>query len=320
MSADGHPLPRRPRVVLVVFGGLLAACDCGHGRAVARRAAGWPRTVAGSARSLLAIAADTGAHINAVNFLRVLAETSAAVLVTLAFAGDSSRTRGWSLLIAAVIMTAVSFVLVGASPRSVGRAHPRGRAAVAAPVIRAVPAPARAARDVLVWLGNRVTPGRPAAPPRSRREEQLLSMVDEATELDVLEQDDRELIHSIFELSDTVVREVMVPRTDMVTIDADATARTRRCGSSSAAASPGCRCVARTPTRSSACCTCATSRALELRAATGRRRAQPAEPSSRGRRCSCPTRRRPTTRCGRCSSSRTTSRWSSTSTAASPGS
>jgi len=47
-------------------------------------------------------------------------------------------------------------------------------------------------------------------------------MVDEATELDVLEEGDRELIHSIFEFSDTVVREVMVPRIDMVTIDASA--------------------------------------------------------------------------------------------------
>jgi CBS domain containing-hemolysin-like protein len=45
--------------------------------------------------------------------------------------------------------------------------------------------------------------------------------VDEATELEVLEEDDRELIHSIFEFSETVVREVMIPRTDMVTIDSD---------------------------------------------------------------------------------------------------
>jgi CBS domain containing-hemolysin-like protein len=50
----------------------------------------------------------------------------------------------------------------------------------------------------------------------------LLSIVDEATELDVLEEGDRELIHSIFEFNDTVVREVMIPRTDMVTIDAGA--------------------------------------------------------------------------------------------------
>jgi CBS domain containing-hemolysin-like protein len=48
-------------------------------------------------------------------------------------------------------------------------------------------------------------------------------MVDEATELAVLEEDDRELIHSIFEFNDTVVREVMLPRTDMITIDDDET-------------------------------------------------------------------------------------------------
>jgi CBS domain containing-hemolysin-like protein len=58
---------------------------------------------------------------------------------------------------------------------------------------------------------------------RSRSEEQLLSMVDEATELEVLEEDDRELIHSIFEFNDTVAREIMLPRTDMITIDGDAT-------------------------------------------------------------------------------------------------
>jgi CBS domain containing-hemolysin-like protein len=70
----------------------------------------------------------------------------------------------------------------------------------------------------LVAVSNRVTPGRPKTASFSS-EEQLLSMVDEATELDVLEEDDRELIHSIFEFNDTVVREVMIPRTDMVTID-----------------------------------------------------------------------------------------------------
>ena len=75
--------------------------------------------------------------------------------------------------------------------------------------------------DRLVALGNRVTPGRRATAVSFSSEEQLLSMVDEATELEVLEEDDRELIHSIFEFNDTVVREVMVPRTDMITVDDD---------------------------------------------------------------------------------------------------
>jgi CBS domain containing-hemolysin-like protein len=64
-----------------------------------------------------------------------------------------------------------------------------------------------------------VTPGRGSSSSVSS-EEQLLSLVDEAAESNVLEADDRELIHSVFEFSDTLVREVMVPRTDMVTADA----------------------------------------------------------------------------------------------------
>ena len=210
-------------LVLVAFGGLLAACDAAMvtlSRAELQEAALQARFRA----SLLAIAADTGAHINAVNFLRVLAETSAAVLVTLAVA--SVVENPWLvLLVAAVIMTAVSFVLVGASPRSVGRTHPRILLRVAAPVIRTSRLLLGPLADVLVWLGNRVTPGRARSTATFTSEEQLLSMVDEATEADVLEHDDRELIHSIFEWGDTAVREVMVPRTDMVTVEATATAQ-----------------------------------------------------------------------------------------------
>jgi CBS domain containing-hemolysin-like protein len=207
-------------VVLVAFGGLLAACDA----AIVTLSRAETQELALRSRfraSLLAIGADAGSHINAVNFLRVLAETSAAVLVTLAVAALVGNP--WLVLaIAAVIMTAVSFVLVGASPRSVGRVHARVVLALAAPIIRGARLLLGPLADVLAWLGNRVTPGRPRASTFTS-EEQLLSMVDEATELDVLEKDDRELIHSIFEWGDTVAREVMIPRTDMVTVDATTT-------------------------------------------------------------------------------------------------
>jgi len=52
-----------------------------------------------------------------------------------------------------------------------------------------------------------------------RSEDQLRNWVDKAADQDMLEEEDRELIHSIFELSDTIVREVMVARTDMITVD-----------------------------------------------------------------------------------------------------
>jgi CBS domain containing-hemolysin-like protein len=209
-------------LVLVAVGGLLAACDA----AMVTLSRAELQETALRARfrtSLLAIAADTGAHINAVNFVRVLAETTAAVLVTLAFAAIVESP--WLvLLIAAVVMTGVSFVLVGASPRSVGRTHPRGLLRAVAPMIHTFRVILGPLAGVLVWLGNRVTPGRARAASTFTSEEQLLSMVDEATELDVLEQVDRELIHSIFEWGDTAVREVMVPRTDMVTIASTAKA------------------------------------------------------------------------------------------------
>jgi CBS domain containing-hemolysin-like protein len=207
-------------ILLVAFGGLMAAVDSAitaQSRADIAELAESSR----AKRSLLAIAADTGAHLNALNFMRIIAETTAAVLVTLVFATTIDEL--WlALLLSALIMTGVSFVLVGASPRSVGRAHPAGLLKFTAPLVHFLRVLLGPIANALVSLGNRVTPGRGRLNTFTS-EDQLLSMVDEATELDVLEEDDRELIHSIFEFNETVVREVMIPRTDMVTIDADAT-------------------------------------------------------------------------------------------------
>ncbi|MCU1440725.1 MAG: HlyC/CorC family transporter [Rhodoglobus sp.] len=207
-------------VLLVVFGGLLAAADSAL-TVLSRTDLVELAVMSRSRKSLLAISQNPEAHINALNFMRIVSETTAAVLVTLAFA--YSIGEWWiTLLLSALIMTAVSFVLVGSSPRSVGRVNARAVMRFAAPIVRATRVILGPIADALVAVGNRVTPGRPRTATFSS-EAQLLSMVDEATELDVLEEDDRELIHSIFEFNDTVVREVMIPRTDMITIDDDAT-------------------------------------------------------------------------------------------------
>lgn len=208
-------------VLLVVVGGVLAATDSALTVLSRHDLLELAETRSRGKRALMAITDDVGAHVNAINFVRVLAETAAAVLVSLAFAYSISE-WWWALLASALIMTAVSFVLVGSSPRSVGRAHARGLISLTAGFVRAIRVVLGPIADALVAIGNRVTPGRPRSASFSS-EEQLLSMVDEATELDVLDEDDRTLIHSIFEFSETVVREVMVPRTDMVTLDADAT-------------------------------------------------------------------------------------------------
>ncbi len=206
--------------LLVALGGLMAALDAALG--VTSRADLAEMSVTGrNGVALARIGADPEAHGNAVVFIRILAETTAAVVVTVAFtlAFDSIW---WAMLAAAILMTVVSFVLVGASPRAVGRQHARGLLHACAPLVRGARIVLGPLAHLLVIVGNRVTPGIHRGTSFAS-EEQLLSMVDEAASQDLIEEDDRELIHSVFEFTDTFVREVMVPRTDMVTMDAAAT-------------------------------------------------------------------------------------------------
>lgn len=204
-------------VLLVALGGLMAALDAALG--VTSRADIAELAATGhNAPALTRIAADPETHANAVVFIRILAETTAAVLVTAAFSVlfDSIW---WAVLAAAVLMTIVSFVLVGASPRAVGRQHAKGLLRACAPLIRGARVVLGPVAHLLVVVGNRFTPGIHRGTSFAS-EEQLLSMVDEAASQDLIEEDDRDLIHSVFDFTDTFVRAVMVPRTDMVTMDA----------------------------------------------------------------------------------------------------
>ncbi len=205
-------------VFLVAFGGLMAAIDAAFGvssRSDLRAMAEDGR----NARQLARIAENPDVHVNAVAFIRVLAETAAAVLVTVAFSNLIGNIW-WAMLAAAVLMTGITFVLVGASPRSFGRQHAPRLLRANAPIVRGVRIILGPLAQGLVALGNRVTPG--AGRSSFTSEEQLLSMVDEAASNDLIEADDRDLIHSVFDFTDQFVRAVMVPRTEMVTVDAAA--------------------------------------------------------------------------------------------------
>lgn len=206
-------------VLLVAFGGLMAAIDAAFG--VTSRSDIEEMGAEGrNGPQLVRIAADPDAHVNAVAFIRVLAETAAAVLVTVAFSILFDNIW-WAMLAAALLMTGISFVLVGASPRSFGRHHAEGMLRANARIVRGLRIILGPLAHGLVVLGNRVTPGRGRSSFTS--EEQLLSMVDEAASNDLIEADDRDLIHSVFDFTDQFVRAVMVPRTEMVTVDATAT-------------------------------------------------------------------------------------------------
>lgn len=206
-------------VLLVAFGGLMAAIDAAFG--VTSRLDLEEMGLEGrGARHLARIAADPDAHVNSVSFIRVLAETTAAVLVTVAFTNLFDNIW-WAMLAAAVLMTGITFVLVSASPRSFGRHHAPRLLRSSAAIVRGLRIFLGPLAQALVVFGNRVTPG--AGRSSFTSEEQLLSMVDEAASNDLIEADDRDLIHSVFDFTDQFVRAVMVPRTEMVTVDAEAT-------------------------------------------------------------------------------------------------
>src|SRR5699024_10818827 len=107
----------------------------------------------------------------------------------------------------------VMLLVVGVSPRSYGRRSPVTILRFTAPLMLAF---ARAAHPL---KGLRLTRRDPTPP--LTEEEELQAMVDRVAESADIEDDEREMLHSVFELSTTIVREIMVPRTDMLTIDHD---------------------------------------------------------------------------------------------------
>lgn len=212
-------------VILLLIGGLLAASDAALGvRSRAELFALAEETSPRAGAAIRAIAEDEAAHVNAISFARVAAEALSAVLITLVLATTIEQL--WlALLVSALVVTASTFVLVGSSPRTVGTHHPEAMIRFSARFVRLVRLSLGPIAGALMRFGDRVTPGRASGGVRIRDEQQLLSMVDQATEQDLLEEDDRDYIHSLMEFGTTLVREVMLPRIDMVTIDSDQTVR-----------------------------------------------------------------------------------------------
>ena len=115
----------------------------------------------------------------------------------------------------------VIFVLAEAAPKTWAVQHPERAALLAAPVVSLItsPAPIRLLARGLIGLSNMILPGKGLKQGPFVSEEELLATIDVATEDEVIEHDERQLIHSIIEFGDTVVREVMVPRPDMVAVE-----------------------------------------------------------------------------------------------------
>ncbi len=72
---------------------------------------------------------------------------------------------------------------------------------------------------LLILIGNALTPGKGFRRGPFASEAELRALVDLAEKESLIEDDERRMVHSVFELGDTLVREVMVPRTDLVVIE-----------------------------------------------------------------------------------------------------
>ncbi|MEV7007853.1 hemolysin family protein [Streptosporangium sp. NPDC051022] len=205
-------------VVLVVVGGLIASAETALTRISRVRAEEFVREGRRGAVRLQTIVADPPRYLNLLLLLRLSCELVATVIATLLFI-DWLGDEGGAYAAAAAVMIVISYVIVGVSPRTLGRQHAEPIALASAPLVYGLTRIFGPLPKLLILLGNAVTPGKGFREGPFTSEAELRDLVDLAEERRVIEPDEREMIHSVFELGDTLVREVMVPRTDMVFIE-----------------------------------------------------------------------------------------------------
>ncbi|WP_422773719.1 hemolysin family protein [Plantactinospora sp. WMMC1484] len=204
---------------LVVLAGIFAMADAALAAVSPAQAGELARDGVRGARTLQLVAADAVRHINLLLLLRLLCELTATVLVALV-AVDTFGAGWTAALVTAGAMTVVSFVVVGVAPRTIGRQHAYTVGRVTAPLVRWLGRVLNPLASLLILIGNAVTPGRGFREGPFATQVELRELVDLAEQRGVVEHGERQMIHSVFALGDTIVREVMVPRTEMVWIEA----------------------------------------------------------------------------------------------------
>jgi CBS domain containing-hemolysin-like protein len=211
-------------VALVVLGWLAACAEAGISRVSRFRAEEAVRNGRRGSARLLTVASDQIRYLNLATLIRVASETAAAVLVT-AVCVRNVHPIWQAVLLAFCVMVLVSFVAVGVSPRTIGRQHPISTATAASFVLLPLAAVLGPIPRLLILLGNALTPGKGYREGPFASEAELRALVDLAEKDDLIEDEERRMVHSVFELGDTIVREVMVPRTDLVMIERHKTVR-----------------------------------------------------------------------------------------------
>ena len=164
----------------------------------------------GAAARVRRLVDDPARVAAAAAFVRLLAEMTATVCLTLAISAGSLS--WWATALLAIAACAVvAYLLVRVSPRSMGRRHPVGVLASLSRLLLVVTA-------VAGGVGRRAEPSESTS---EHDDAELRDMVERVSESDAIEENEREMFRSVLELGDTLTREVMVPRPDMITTQAD---------------------------------------------------------------------------------------------------
>ncbi len=209
---------------LIPIAGLVSAADSAITAVSSARLEEMQREGRRGATPLLAITQDRPRYTNLLLLLRVGAELTATVTVT-AVAMSTWGFRFWVAVAVIVVMLLVSYVVIGVLPRTLGRQHSYSVALAAAGPTRALGRVLAPVAGLLIVLGNAITPGKGFREGPFSSDVELRELVDLAGDRGVVEESEREMLQSVFDLGDTIVREVMVPRTEVIWIEESKTLR-----------------------------------------------------------------------------------------------
>jgi CBS domain containing-hemolysin-like protein len=204
---------------LVLFGSLLAVAETSISRMSRVRAMALREEGRRNAELLERIEENPARYLNSIYLAVMLVQNGSAIMVAI-IADRLYGSLGITLLSAG--FTLLYFVIVEAMAKTFGILHSDRAALTLAPLVwflgRALAWPTRA----LIGLANVLLPGKGLKQGPFVSEEDIRQMAEVGHEEGAIEEEEKEYIHAIFEFGDTVVREVMVPRPDMVMIDVNA--------------------------------------------------------------------------------------------------
>jgi len=157
--------------------------------------------------------------LNVVLLLVLVCQLTVATLIGVLLEGTAGP---WGVVIGIVLQIFLFFVIGEVAPKTFAVQNTENAALALTPMLWFLThfAPLRWLSNLLIGVANVVLPGKGLKQGPFVTEEEIRTMADVAASEDSIEREERRLIHSIFEFGDTVVREVMLPRPDMVAVDA----------------------------------------------------------------------------------------------------